>query len=136
MNPETFAICKSDLFMKSEHGRDAKRVIFGSTLSNDRHGGDGFGKVQLIDATSFWTLLRKSLDAKRREVPFERKQDILRLLAGFDDGATSVVDRDGEERDAVVSRVYPTTHFGFRKITVERPQVEKEIVAMLQEMTD
>ena len=42
VNPETFAICKSDLFMKSEHGRDAERVLFGSTLSNDRHAGAGF----------------------------------------------------------------------------------------------
>ena len=78
------------------------------------------GRVQLVDATAFWTLLRKSRGAKRREVPFERKQDILRLLADFEDGATRRVERDGEERDAIVSRVYPTAHFGFRKITVER----------------
>ena len=248
VNPETFAICKSDLFMKSEDGRDAENILFGSTLSNDRHAGSGFdylianppygkdwkrdhgtvrdehdrgaagrfgpglprisdgqllfllhmlahvkesgrggsrvaiimngsplftgdagsgeseirrwilendllealialpeqlfyntgiatyvwvltnrkrperrGTVQLIDATSFWNLLRKSLGAKRREIPFERKQDILRLLADFEDGANREVDRDGEQRDTVVSRVYPTTHFGFRKITVERP---------------
>ena len=31
VNPETFAICKSDLFMKSEDGRDAENVVFGST---------------------------------------------------------------------------------------------------------
>ena len=37
VNPETFAICKADLFMKSEDGRDAENVLFGSTLSNDRH---------------------------------------------------------------------------------------------------
>ena len=248
VNPETFAICKSDLFMKSEDGRDAENILFGSTLSNDRHAGSGFdylianppygkdwkrdqdtvrdehdrgaagrfgpglprisdgqllfllhmlahvkesgrggsrvaiimngsplftgdagsgeseirrwilendllealialpeqlfyntgiatyvwvltnrkrperrGTVQLIDATAFWNLLRKSLGAKRREIPFERKQDILRLLADFEDGASREVDRDGEQRDTVVSRVYPTTHFGFRKITVERP---------------
>ena len=265
VNPETYAICKSDLFMKSEDGRDAENVVFGSTLSNDRHGG-GFdylianppygkdwkrdqdavrdehdrggagrfgpglprisdgqllfllhmlahmkepaqggsrvaiimngsplftgdagsgeseirrwilendrlealialpeqlfyntgiatyvwvltnrkrpacrGKVQLIDATAFWTLLCKSLGAKRREVPFERKQDILRLLADFEDGATRTVDRDGEEREAVVSRVYPTTHFGFRKITVERPlrldfQASAERIARLDDM--
>ena len=36
VNPETFAICNSDFFMKSRDGRDAKRVLFGSTLSNDR----------------------------------------------------------------------------------------------------
>ena len=37
VNPETFAISKADLFMKSEDGRDAENVLFGSTLSNDRH---------------------------------------------------------------------------------------------------
>ena len=50
-----------------------------------------------------------------------RGRCILRLLADFEDGATRTVDRDGEEREVVVSRVYPTTHFGFRKITAERP---------------
>ena len=248
VNPETFAVCKSDLFMKSKDSRDADEILFGSTLSNDRHDGTTFdymisnppygkdwkrdqdavraehdrgaagrfgpglprisdgqllfllhmlahakdpagggsriaiimngsplftgdagsgeseirrwilendwlealialpeqlfyntgiatyvwvltnrkrperrGKVQLIDATAFWVLLRKSLGAKRRQVPFERKQDILRLLDHFEDGATCRVVQDGEEREAVVSRVYPTAHFGFRKITVERP---------------
>ena len=211
VNPETFAICKSDLFMKSADGRDAENILFGSTLSNDRHAAGSFdymianppygkdwkrdqdavqnehdrgaagrfapglprisdgqllflqhmlahvkapaqggsrvaiimngsplftgdagsgeseirrwilendllealialpeqlfyntgiatyvwvltnrkrparrGKVQLIDATAFWILLRKSLGAKRREVPFDRKQDILRLLTDFE----------------------------------------------------
>ena len=248
VNPETFAICKSDLFMKSEDGRDAESILFGSTLSNQRHAGVGFdymianppygkdwkrdqdavraehdrgaagrfapglprindgqllfllhmlahvnepdqdgsriaiimngsplftgdagsgeseirrwilendllealialpeqlfyntgiatyvwvltnrkrperrGKVQLIDATSFWVLLRESLGAKRREIPLERKEDILRLLADFGDGTKRQVDEDGEEREVVVSRIYPTTHFGFRKITVDRP---------------
>ena len=248
VNPETFAICKSDLFMKSEDGRDAENVLFGSTLSDDRHARTTFdymitnppygkdwkrdqdavhaehdrgnagrfrpglprisdgqllfllnmlahskerakggsrvavimngsplfpgdagsgeseirrwilendwlealialpeqlfyntgiatyvwvltnrkrperrGKVQLINATSFWVLLRKSLGAKRREIPFDRKEEILRLLADFGDSTTRKVVEDGEEREVVVSRVHPTTHFGFRKITVERP---------------
>ena len=248
VNPETFGVCKSDLFMKSKDSRDADEILFGSTLSNDRHAGTAFdymianppygkdwkrdqdavraehdrgaagrfgpglprisdgqllfllhmlahakdpagggsriaiimngsplftgdagsgeseirrwilendwlealialpeqlfyntgiatyvwvltnrkrperrGRVQLIDATAFWVLLRKSLGAKRRQVPFERKQDILRLLAHFEDGATRKIVRDGEEHEAVVSRVYPTAQFGFRKITVERP---------------
>ncbi len=265
VNPETFAICKSDLFMKSEDERDAEGVLFGSTLSNDRHAGTGFdymianppygkdwkrdrdavraehdrgaagrfapglprisdgqllfllhmlahskepaqggsrvaiimngsplftgdagsgeseirrwilendllealialpeqlfyntgiatyvwvltnrkrperrGKVQLINATSFWVLLRKSLGAKRREVPFERKEDILRLLEDFEDGAARQVVQNGEEREVVVSRIYPTTHFGFRKITVERPlrldfQASPERIARLED---
>jgi type I restriction enzyme M protein len=38
VNPSTFAVSKSDLFMKSADGRDAENILFGSTLSNDRHG--------------------------------------------------------------------------------------------------
>ena len=37
VNPETFAVVKSDIFMKSTDGRDAQNIFFGSTLSNDRH---------------------------------------------------------------------------------------------------
>jgi len=69
-------------------------------------------KVQLIDATSFWVPMRRSLGDKRREIPLERSQDILRIVADF---------KDGDEEEVVVSRIFPTTHFGFRKITVERP---------------
>ncbi|HEU4343934.1 MAG TPA: class I SAM-dependent DNA methyltransferase, partial [Candidatus Binatia bacterium] len=42
VNPETFAVCKSDLFMKEPAGRDADNIVFGSTLSNDRHAGRTF----------------------------------------------------------------------------------------------
>ena len=35
VNPETFAICKSDLYMKSADGRDADNIRFGSTLRKD-----------------------------------------------------------------------------------------------------
>jgi len=88
------------------------------------------GKVQLIDATTFWVPMRKSLGDKRREIPFERAEEIVKLLAAFEDGAT--------RGDVVVSRVFPTRHFGFRKITVERPlrlafQVSPERIARLDE---
>jgi type I restriction enzyme M protein len=65
------------------------------------------GKVQLIDATSFWVPMRKSLGDKRREVPPEKAGEILRLLRSFEEGE--------------FVKIYPTTHFGFRKITVDRP---------------
>lgn len=42
VNPETFAVCKSDLYMKSADGKDAENIAFGSTLSNDTHSGEGF----------------------------------------------------------------------------------------------
>jgi type I restriction enzyme M protein len=96
------------------------------------------GKVQLIDATSFWVPMRKSLGDKRREIPLERAQDILRILSDFRDGDTRRITKDGKEEQVVVSRIFPTTHFGFRKITVERPlrlnfQASPERIARLEE---
>ena len=37
VNPETFAVAKSDLYMISRDGSDAENIAFGSTLSNDQH---------------------------------------------------------------------------------------------------
>jgi len=250
VNPETFAVVKSDIYMKSTDGRDAENIFFGSTLSNDRHASRQFdyqitnppygkdwkrdedavraenergtagrfgpglprisdgqvlfllhmlahmkepeqggarvaiimngsplftgdagsgeseirrwilendwlealialpeqlfyntgiatyvwvltnrksperkGRVQLIDATSFWIPMRKSLGDKRREIPREKVEEILTLLRTF------------EESEHV--KVFPTTHFGFRKITVERPlrlnfQASAERIARLE----
>ena len=78
-------------------------------------------KVQLIDASSFWAPMRRSLGDKRRQITPEKAEDILKLLVDYCDGDTCVVARDGSKEEAVVSRVFPTSHFGFRKITVERP---------------
>lgn len=265
VNPETWAVSKSDLFMKDPTGRDADNIAYGSTLSNDRHSSQAFdylianppygkdwkrdedavrtehergatgrfgpglprisdgqllfllhmlahakepskggsriaiimngsplftgdagsgeseirrfvlehdllealialpeqlfyntgiatyvwvvtnrkapprkGKVQLIDATSFWAPMRKSLGDKRREIPLERSQDILRILEAFKDGEMRKVAKGGKEAEVVVSRIFPTTHFGFRKITVERPlklnfQASAERIARLEE---
>ncbi|MBI2505998.1 MAG: SAM-dependent DNA methyltransferase [Candidatus Latescibacteria bacterium] len=248
VNPETWAVSKSDLFMKDPTGRDADHITYGSTLSNDRHLGSSFdylianppygkdwkrdedavraeyergtvgrfgpglprisdgqllfllhllahakdpkeggsriaiimngsplftgdagsveseirrfvleqdmlealvalpeqlfyntgiatyvwvvtnrkaparrGKVQLIDATAFWVLMRKSLGDKRREIPLDRAQDIVKILAEFKDGDTRTVKKDDGEEEVMVSRIFPSTQFGFRKITVERP---------------
>jgi type I restriction enzyme M protein len=82
------------------------------------------GKVQLIDATSFWAPMRKSLGDKRREVPPEKAEEILKLLHAF--------------RENEYSKIYPTTHFGYRKITVERPlrlnfQASPERIARVDE---
>ena len=79
------------------------------------------GKVLLIDATTFWAPMRKSLGDKRREIPPDKARDILKILADFKHDDTRVVTKDGEEAETIVSKIYPTTHFGFRKITVERP---------------
>jgi type I restriction enzyme M protein len=98
------------------------------------------GVVQLIDASSpaFWTQMRKSLGDKRREIPIEREQDILKILGDFSDGDTRLVTKDGEREEIIVSRIFPTTHFGYRKITVERPlrlnfEASPERIARLEE---
>jgi type I restriction enzyme M protein len=95
-------------------------------------------KVQLVDASAFWVPMRKSLGDKRREIPLDKAQEILQLVASFRDGETRHVTRDGETEDVVVSHIFPTTHFGFRKITVDRPlrlnfQASPERIARLGE---
>jgi len=65
------------------------------------------GKVLLVDATSFWTPMRKSLGDKRREIPADKHAEIMALTAAFEEGEHC--------------RIYPTEHFGYRKVTVERP---------------
>lgn len=234
VNPETFAVCKSDLYMKSADGRDAENIAFGSTLSTDRHANKRFdyllanppygkdwkrdqaavaaeaergyagrfgagtprisdgqllflqhmlgrmktpeeggsrvaivmngsplftgdagsgeseirrwilendwlealialpeqifyntgiatyvwvltnrkeprrkGKVQLIDATSFWVAMRKSLGDKRREISPLHIQQITTIFTAFQEGEHC--------------KIFTTSDFGYRKITVERP---------------
>ncbi|MBE9224002.1 N-6 DNA methylase [Phormidium sp. LEGE 05292] len=39
VNPETYAVCKSDLYILSADGRDAEQIMFGTTLANPQHQG-------------------------------------------------------------------------------------------------
>jgi type I restriction enzyme M protein len=70
------------------------------------------GKVQLIDATSFWTKMRKNLGAKGREVDAKRRDRILELYDAF----------DGDERD--YSKVFTANDFAYWTVTVERPLLD------------
>jgi type I restriction enzyme M protein len=96
------------------------------------------GKVQLIDASAFWVPLRKSLGDKRREIPPDKAEDIVRILHNLQDRETRRIVKNGKEEGVVVSRIFPTTHFGYRKITVERPlrlnfQASPERLARLEQ---
>ena len=265
VNPETWAVSKSDLFMKDPTGKDADNVVFGTTLSNDRHAASTFdylianppygkdwkrdetairaehqrgaagrfgpglprisdgqllfllhmiarakapkeggsriaiimngsplftgdagsgeseirryifendllealialpeqlfyntgiatyvwlltnrksperkSKVQLIDASSFWVPMPRSLGDKRRQIPPDKARDILKILNDYRDGDIRMIARDGHQEEVAISRVLPTTHFGFRKITVERPlrlnfQASPERIGRLEE---
>ena len=71
------------------------------------------GKVQLIDASSFWQKMRKSLGSKRKELSPEHIDDITRLFGQFEEST-----RDG----VPISRIFNNEDFGYRTITVERPE--------------
>jgi type I restriction enzyme M protein len=71
------------------------------------------GKVQLIDASGFWQKMRKSLGSKRKELSSAHIEEITALFGHFGE-----VTRDG----APISRIFRNEDFGYRTITVERPQ--------------
>ena len=62
--------------------------------------------------------MKRSLGDKRREIPMDKADEILGLLADYRDGETRAVGEDGEEEEVTVGRVFSTTRFGFRKVTV------------------
>jgi type I restriction enzyme M protein len=70
------------------------------------------GKVQLIDASQFFTKMRRNLGARSREVSPADRDRIVRIYDAYDDQA---------EQDAGHSRVFSATDFGYYTITVERP---------------
>jgi type I restriction enzyme M protein len=233
VNPETYAVCKSDLYIKSEDGRDADNIAFGTVLGDDKHAGQRFdyllanppygkdwkrdqeavlkeaerlnsrfgagtprisdgqllflqhmlsrmhppqaggsrvaivmngsplftgdagsgesdirrwilendwletivalpeqlfyntgiatyiwvlsnrkearrrGKVQLIDGTSYWRPMRKSLGDKRREISPEQIAQLTAIALAFEEGEHS--------------KIFKSSNFGYRKITIERP---------------
>ena len=65
------------------------------------------GLVQLIDASDIHTPMRKSLGAKRKFLTDEQIAEIARVHDAFEENANS--------------KIFNTTDFGHRRITVERP---------------
>ena len=102
------------------------------------------GKVQLIDASSFWRKMRKNLGSKRKELGEEDIATITKLFGGFVEAQLATVfDADegkeiakqavsegakppsppesGKVKLAPLSRIFSNEAFGYRTITVERP---------------
>lgn len=65
------------------------------------------GKIQLVDATSFFKRMRKSLGNKRNEICDEQRDQITRLY--------------GDVKESDFIRIFDNSDFGYRRITVERP---------------
>lgn len=71
------------------------------------------GKLQLIDASGFWQKMRKSLGSKRKELSASHIDEITRLFGNFEEAT-----REG----APISRIFSNEDFGYRTITIERPE--------------
>ena len=101
------------------------------------------GWVQLIDASSFWQKMRKSLGSKRKELSEQHIADITRMFGDFDEAEQAIMlDAAGKEvarqillfgdpepaapeggkvKRVPISRVFKNEEFGYTTITVERP---------------
>ena len=106
------------------------------------------GKVQLIDASSFWRKMRKSLGSKRKEMGEDDIATVTKLFGSFveaqlatelgadgkeiarqvvqEGGKPPIASKDGKVKLAPLSRIFPNDFFGYRAITVERPLRDKE----------
>ena len=71
------------------------------------------GTVQLIDASGMWQKMRKSLGSKRKELSPAHIEDITKLF-----GDCKKATRAG----VPISRIFKNEEFGYRTITVERPE--------------
>ncbi len=70
------------------------------------------GKLQLIDASSFWQKMRKSLGSKRKELSSDHIAEITRLFGDF---------KESSKAGVPISRIFTNKEFGYQTITVERP---------------
>lgn len=76
------------------------------------------GKVQLIDASGFWQKMRKSLGSKRKELSDDHIAEITTLFGKAKEKFT----KDADGTKIPISRVFKNEDFGYRTITVERPE--------------
>jgi type I restriction enzyme M protein len=74
------------------------------------------GKVQLINAAGFGESMRKSLGSKRKQLSDESIDEITRIYGAYE--------------ASKVCKIFDTTDFGYRRITVERPLIEEGKVVM------
>ncbi len=80
------------------------------------------GKVQLIDASHCCEARRKSIGTKRNDITDACRELIVRAYGEFRDGAIY-----GDKAGVYCqSKIFENEAFGYRKITVERPECDAE----------
>ncbi len=72
------------------------------------------GNVQLIDGSSFYKEMKKSLGSKRKEISSEQSDQLFNIYKSFEDGE--------------FSKIYPNNFFGYTKVVVEQPLKENNEV--------
>ena len=65
------------------------------------------GKIQLVNASEYYKLMRKSLGNKRKEITPEQIKEITSLYTSFEESENS--------------KIFDNEDFGYRKVTIERP---------------
>ena len=70
------------------------------------------GKVQLVDGSSFYKQMKKSLGNKRKEISDKGRNDLLDLYLNF------------EENE--FSKIYDNEFFGYTKVTIEQPLTDDD----------
>jgi len=68
------------------------------------------GKVQLINASSLFKPMKKSLGSKRKEICDEQRNQIVDTYIKFD--------------ESDICKIYPNNFFGFTKVTIEQPMMD------------
>tara|TARA_B100002052_G_scaffold67296_1_gene60632 strand:- start:4551 stop:6263 length:1713 start_codon:yes stop_codon:yes gene_type:complete len=68
------------------------------------------GKVQLIDGSSFYKSMKKSLGSKRKFIDDSQREQLLQTYQNF------------EENE--FSKIFDNDFFGYTKVTIEQPKVE------------
>jgi len=68
------------------------------------------GKVQLIDGSSFYKSMKKSLGSKRKFIGDSQREQLLQTYQNFEENEHS--------------KIFDNEYFGYTKITIEQPKVE------------
>lgn len=98
------------------------------------------GKVQLVNAADFYRRMRKSLGSKRNQIKYPTNEEpnvpdqidmIAQIYRNFDGADLEIpatllseATQKGETSSypsSEFNRIYPTHHFGYRKVRIDRP---------------
>jgi type I restriction enzyme M protein len=75
------------------------------------------GKIQLLDGSNYFEIMKKSLGKKRKEMSEDGLKNILQSYSNF--------------KENEISKIYENSYFGYTKVQVEQPLVENgEIIKL------